>query len=268
MFEINSFQVPNSLVDEYLPQLNGNDLKVLLVIIRKTKGWNKEYDGISISQFQKFTGIKDERTIKKSLKKLINLKLIEKIEQAGTYSLFRIIPPAKNEGGQKMEGVQKMSPLPPAKNEGTPPAKNAPHNNTLPKYTNTKNTNNIKTHASDFYKLYEEAIVRIDIKDLLNSLKVDDSFLLDLLAYRKQIDQPIKTIQGVIGLLKKFQNVIVTTPYNPQEAFEIMRENEWKTPDAIVKQYRAKRNNFSKLEQKQINTLRAVENFIKGGLND
>ena len=258
------------MVDEYLFQLNGNDLKVLLVIIRKTKGWNKEYDGISISQFKKFTGIKDERTIKKSLKKLINLNLIEKIEQAGTYSLFRIIPPAKNEGGQKMEGVQKMPPLPPAKNEGTPPAKNAPHNNTLPKYTNTKNTNNINinTHASDFYKLYEEAIAKTDIQSLLNSLKANDTFLLDLLAYRKQIDQPIKTIQGVIGILKKFQSVIVATPYTAKEAFEIMQENEWKTPEALVKQYGTKRNNFSKLEQKQLNTLRAVENFIKGGLND
>ena len=138
MLIVNSFQVPNELIDEYLDKLNGNDLKILLVIIRKTKGWNKEFDGISISQFQKLTGIKDERTIRKSIKKLIEFKLIERVENSGKFSLYRLIPPAKNDGGQKMSGVAKNAPTPPAKNVGTPPAKNAPHNNTLPKDTNTK----------------------------------------------------------------------------------------------------------------------------------
>ncbi len=130
MFEVNSFQIPNDLVDEYLDKLNGNDLKILLVIIRKTKGWNKEFDGISISQFQKITGIKDERTIRKSIKKLIELELVERKENSGKFSVYRLTPPAKNDGGQKISS--------PAKNAPPPPAKNAPHNNTLPKDNNIK----------------------------------------------------------------------------------------------------------------------------------
>ena len=140
--EVNSFQTPNQLVDEYLAELNGNELKILLVIIRKTKGWNKEFDGISISQFQKFTGIKDERTIRKAIKKLINLGLIEKVDNAGKFSLYRLTPPATDDGGQKMSGVATNAPTPPATNAGIPPAMNAPHKYTLPKDTNTKEKNN------------------------------------------------------------------------------------------------------------------------------
>ena len=88
MLMVNSFQVPNELIDKYLNKLNGNDLKILLVIIRKTKGWNKEFDGISISQFQKLTCIKDERTIRKSIKKLIEFKLIERVENSGKSNLY------------------------------------------------------------------------------------------------------------------------------------------------------------------------------------
>ena len=47
----NFLQVPNVVIDELLPDLTGAELKCYLVVIRKTKGWNKESDNISISQF-------------------------------------------------------------------------------------------------------------------------------------------------------------------------------------------------------------------------
>jgi hypothetical protein len=53
----NSFQIPNAIVDDFIKKLNGNELKIYLIVVRKTKGWNKEFDGISISQFQKYGGI-------------------------------------------------------------------------------------------------------------------------------------------------------------------------------------------------------------------
>ena len=60
----NFLQVPNVVIDELLPDLTGAELKCYLVVIRKTKGWNKESDNISISQFMKATGLSNSAVIK------------------------------------------------------------------------------------------------------------------------------------------------------------------------------------------------------------
>ena len=60
----NFLQVPNAVIDELLPDLTGAELKCYLVVIRKTKGWNKESDNISISQFMKATGLSNSAVIK------------------------------------------------------------------------------------------------------------------------------------------------------------------------------------------------------------
>jgi phage replication O-like protein O len=86
----NSFQVPNSIVDEFLLHLSEYELKCYLFIIRKTKGWQKEADSIAISQFIKTFGNKDARTIKKALKALIQKDLIQKEEKPGKPSIFSI----------------------------------------------------------------------------------------------------------------------------------------------------------------------------------
>jgi phage replication O-like protein O len=49
-------QTPNDLFDHWLPLLNESELKVLLVILRKTFGWNKIRDHISTSQLVQLTG--------------------------------------------------------------------------------------------------------------------------------------------------------------------------------------------------------------------
>lgn len=48
----NYTQTPNVLFDHWLPLLKECELKVLLFIIRKTFGWHKERDAISISQIE------------------------------------------------------------------------------------------------------------------------------------------------------------------------------------------------------------------------
>ena len=60
----NTFQTPNDLVDEWLPKLGEAEVKVLLVIFRKTFGWHKPKDGISISQLMEFTGLTRTNAIK------------------------------------------------------------------------------------------------------------------------------------------------------------------------------------------------------------
>jgi phage replication O-like protein O len=47
--------VPDELFDLLMPRLSGAELKVLLYIVRRTFGWKKDSDRISLSQFE--TGI-------------------------------------------------------------------------------------------------------------------------------------------------------------------------------------------------------------------
>ena len=62
-FIVNSFQLPNTVVDELLADLTGAELKCYLLVVRKTKGWNKEIDSISIGQFMEVTGLSNRSVI-------------------------------------------------------------------------------------------------------------------------------------------------------------------------------------------------------------
>lgn len=73
----NYTQTPNDLLDHWLPRLKEGELKILLIIIRKTFGWHREKERISISMFQKLTGL-DEKTVLYSLKSLVEKNLIIK----------------------------------------------------------------------------------------------------------------------------------------------------------------------------------------------
>jgi len=82
----------------------------------------------------------------------------------------------------------------------------------------------------------------------LNELNVDENFLLHLLHYRQEIGEPVKRTAGLIGLLNKFVDVKVKAKVDPLKAFEIMQENEWKTPEAILKRNKTKSTKTTSLD--------------------
>ena len=79
--------VPDELFDEQLPDLNGSELKVLLYIIRRTFGFKKESDNISLNQLlhgittregivlDRGTGL-SKKTLLEAIKSLIEKNLI------------------------------------------------------------------------------------------------------------------------------------------------------------------------------------------------
>lgn len=73
----NYTQTPNELFDEWLPRLGEIELKVLLLIMRKTFGWHKTREKISISYFSKLTG-SCEKHVLKAIRSLIEKGLISK----------------------------------------------------------------------------------------------------------------------------------------------------------------------------------------------
>jgi len=90
MFEVNSFQLPNAVVDNLMRDISPNALKCYLVIVRKTKGWSKEWDKISTMQLMEATGIKNSKTVYSAMKELINYGLIESIKEAGKITSYRV----------------------------------------------------------------------------------------------------------------------------------------------------------------------------------
>ena len=87
----NSTMIPNAFFDEVMCNLSEKALRAYLVITRKTTGWGKEFDSISIAQFQEFTGIKDERTIRAGLHELVEAKLIGFEQISGKPTRYHLI---------------------------------------------------------------------------------------------------------------------------------------------------------------------------------
>lgn len=74
---INSTQVPNIIFDYWMNQLTPAQFKVLLCICRKTYGWHKIRDSISLSQIRKMTGMSRQGVVN-ALTKLQDLELVKK----------------------------------------------------------------------------------------------------------------------------------------------------------------------------------------------
>ena len=131
----NSFQIANSVIDEYLSQMSGNALKCYILIVRKTRGWQKTHDSLSISQIQKFTGIRKEETVQKAINELVDLGLIGKQSRIGLPNEYFLISDPK----KGVTPPPKMGGGPPPKMGGGPPPKNGGHINT--KYKKQISTN-------------------------------------------------------------------------------------------------------------------------------
>ena len=72
--------IANELLEQILKApLNSSDFRIFLTIIRKTYGYNKKEDHISLTQFEKYTGL-SRPTVVKSLKRLVNWCLLVKSE--------------------------------------------------------------------------------------------------------------------------------------------------------------------------------------------
>lgn len=71
----NYTQTPNDFFDEVLPTLKGAEMKVLLVVMRQTFGWQKRWDCISLTQMKSKTGLTTS-SITSAVKSLTEKKLL------------------------------------------------------------------------------------------------------------------------------------------------------------------------------------------------
>lgn len=191
----NSFQIANAVIDEYLSQMSGNALKCYVLIVRKTRGWQKTHDSLSISQIQKHTGIKKEETVQKAINELVDLGLIGKQNRIGLPNEYFLIsdpkkgvtPPPKN-GVPPENGVPpKKGVTPPPKMGVGPPPKKGGHINTKYKKQISTNVDINTAHEKTAKKPTKH---EADLA-LLAEHGIDGQIAEDFLTIRKAKRQPL-----------------------------------------------------------------------------
>ncbi|ENW95758.1 replication protein [Acinetobacter sp. NIPH 298] len=80
-FVPNSFQIANAFVDDAMYKISDASVKIYLLIIRKTRGWTKESDALSLRQLESLS-LKSRPTVIKCLNELEEVGLIKKHQQS------------------------------------------------------------------------------------------------------------------------------------------------------------------------------------------
>src|SRR6266496_931778 len=183
IYRPNTFQMPNVMVDVWLTELSGSEFKVAAYICRHTYGWNKESDGISLSQMMngvrrrdgtyldRGTGIKSKETLLTALRSLEKQRRIRRdrrrsIERGDEPTVYRLVivdeEPPEDEVSSNDEGSQKIGhPVGGKSDQGGGEnfrpggwAENPTTQNTLEQNTSLQNTSNI---SNSFELLTQES---------------------------------------------------------------------------------------------------------------
>ena len=81
---------PNEIIDNIMPKLSANGWKVFCFVWRKTRGWKKTEDHISISQIMDGTGIGSNNTVKTAIKEIGKIINVENGRGRGNLHSFDI----------------------------------------------------------------------------------------------------------------------------------------------------------------------------------
>lgn len=162
--DVRGFIFPNSIIDELLPELSHSELKCYLCVLRKTKGWNKEEDAISVSQFMKVTGLSNKAVIS-ACESLVEREILER------------------KSGDRNTGIYSIKTYKTTTSEKSSPVKNFPATSEKSSHTinniknNIQNTNKKNTKKSDL--------------DLLADFGITGQLADDFIVLRKAKKAPI-----------------------------------------------------------------------------
>ena len=208
----NFLQVPNAVIDELLPDLTGAELKCYLVVIRKTKGWNKESDNISISQFMKATGLSNSAVIK-ACESLVKYGLLIKQNGARNTGVYAVNSYSKTTCEESSQVTcEKSSPVKKVHTtcEESSQVTCEKSSHTINNIKNTiQNTNKKNTKKSDL--------------ELLADFGITGQLADDFMIHRKACKAPITETA-----LKGFQREADKAGISLAEAITISIERNWR----------------------------------------
>jgi len=226
----NSFQTPNLIVDDLLPYLKGTELKVLLFLMRKTFGWQKKSDRISLSQFEKGTGV-GRANIVEALKQLRNCNLILRKESTKgdvywlnlEWDFEENIKWFQNRTGSKIELVSKQnqsgskiepesgSKIEPTETKYKPtykkPLSGGSNGNGKLDYQSYKEkvkkwfVDNKEMLKKDYFELWEETYPNVSVPTVVNQ-----AYTWLLSNPEKQRSQFVRYLNGCLGKAQKEYN--------------------------------------------------------------
>ena len=196
-------RVPNKVIDE--AKLNPYQFQLFSIIVRKTDGWCKVEDGISLSQFEKMVTFKKPKIIS-TLKELEDLGYIKKQKHYNeaskiySYSTYRIsdrVVTENNKGSNsELQGVVTED--------------------YIQKKLNTKKTNTKKINP--LLSAYMEADASIT--------ENGKNEILEFIEYRKKIKKPIRTIAPIKAYVKVIRELI-KDGYKIEAIKDLMQQKEW-----------------------------------------
>lgn len=232
-------RLPNKIIDD--SKLNPYQFQLFTIIVRKTDGWCKVEDGISLSQFQKLVSFGKMKIIS-TLKELEEMDFICKTKTFNTnggksYNMYKISSTLVSEvdKGSISDGQGVVSEVDIQKKAIT-------------KETNTTNKNTKKDLATKY----------------IGENKIEDSRLIeivkDFVSWRTTIKKPLKTT-GPIKLYINALRVLQELGYKANDCIEQMKNNEWQT---IKPEYIHKSNNQSKSTEKPQNDVDSILDEIYG----
>jgi Bacteriophage replication protein O len=83
-------QIPNFVIDDFLPHLSGNEIKILMTTYRKTIGWSKLEDTISRRKLMDASGISSKQTLYRALDVLEVNGIIERQMCSGEMTTYKL----------------------------------------------------------------------------------------------------------------------------------------------------------------------------------
>lgn len=202
--DVRGFIFPNSIIDELLPELSHSELKCYLCVLRKTKGWNKEEDAISVTQFMKVTGLSNKAVIS-ACESLVEREILERKSgdrNTGIYS----IKTYKTATSEKSSLVKNF----PATSEKSSQVTSEKSSHTINNIKNNiQNTNKKNTKKRE--------------SDLLAEFEIVGQLAEDFLKLRKAKSAPITETA-----LKGFQREAAKAGISLSDAITIAIERNWR----------------------------------------
>jgi len=113
-YQVPYFKTPNEYIDKWLPILGATAYCILEVINRKTRGWQKEIDRISLSQLEKATGF-SRHTIIKGIKKCSQLMLVQVLKTGKKGCEEQFFSLCRNNNSNNSDQCKNYTPPPSAK---------------------------------------------------------------------------------------------------------------------------------------------------------
>jgi RIO-like serine/threonine protein kinase len=89
MFIANVFEFPCFVVDDLLDELNGDAIKLLLVIVRKTRGFNDNLEFVSVDLLSEISGLPSQLVLA-ALAELEKIDQVEEVQSASGLRGFRL----------------------------------------------------------------------------------------------------------------------------------------------------------------------------------